>query len=329
MKTSCYRAVTDIEHKPALYLRYVDDIFCVFRSQIQFEQFWNGLNNLHRNLRFTFELGPKTLPFLDTSVSVPSIEDGCFTSEIYRKPTFTGLLLNAKAMCPQKWKTGLVHCLLHRAYTVCSDWCIFAKEVTFLEDLFSKNGYSIEFFNSCVNRFLNSKFLIRSDSSPTEEKVETLFFIPYVGLPSIKFAGKIRQIFKRQSGIDIKVIFTTFKVKNYFSLKCPTPFSLKAKVIYKFNCLCDTDISYIGKTKRHLATRVGEHKSQPSAIRQHLQSCETCHSNFGLDCFSIVDKGKSDFDCGIKEAIYIKTHQPCLNKQLFTSGTQFKLNIFN
>ena len=43
---------------PALYLRYVDDIFCVFRDGCMHESFLAKLNSLHPNLKFTSELGP-------------------------------------------------------------------------------------------------------------------------------------------------------------------------------------------------------------------------------------------------------------------------------
>ena len=87
---------------PALYLRYVDDIFCVFRQGSSHQAFLKKLNDLHPNLRFTEEIGPSTLPFLDTTISLPDIDGGTVTSRVYRKPTFTGLMLNFNAMCPFK-----------------------------------------------------------------------------------------------------------------------------------------------------------------------------------------------------------------------------------
>ena len=89
--------------------------------------------------------------------------------------------------------------------------------------------------------------------------------------------------------------------------KCPTPKLLKANVVYKFDCLCDINISYIGKTKRHLATRIKEHRSEKSAIGQHLQTCHTCDHNFNENQFKILSTGNSDFDCKIREALLIKS----------------------
>ena len=125
---------------------------------------------------------------------------------------------------------------------------------------FSQNGYPEDSFPSCLRRFVNNK----CDKSPQisrikEDRVETIFFIPYLGLSSIIFSQKIKELLNKYYCIDIRIVFTSFKVKNYFSLKCRTPLPLLANVVYKFKCLRDANNIYIGKTIRHLATRVKEH----------------------------------------------------------------------
>ena len=168
--------------------------------------------------------------------------------------------------------------------------------------------------------------------SPTvkEDRIEAMFSIPYIGLPSVIFGRKVRESFRKLYGIDIKVIYTSFKVKNYFSLKCHTPLPLLAKVVYKFQCLHDVDKVYIGKTRRHLATRVKEHghSTSSSAIRDHLSSCPTCQSEYSSSSFRVIDTARNDFEVTIKEALHIKNSKPALNRQLFNSGSSFVLNIF-
>ena len=69
--------------------------------------------------------------------------------------------------------------------------------------------------------------------------------------------------------IKKSTIFKTFKVQNYYSLKDETPLAkkkLQANVVYLFEGSCDKNQTYIGKTKRHLATRVREHFSGYSTI---------------------------------------------------------------
>ena len=105
-------------------------------------------------------------------------------------------------------------------------------------------------------------------------------------------------------------------------------YTFKANVVYKFDCLCGINISYIGKTKRHLAARTKEHRSEKSAIGQHLQTCYTCDHNFNENLFQILSTGNSDFDCKIREALLIKSEKPTLNQQLFQNGSTFILCVF-
>ena len=123
---------------------------------------------------------------------------------------------------------------------------------------------------------------------------------------------------------------STFKVKNNFSLKCRTPRSLMANVVYKFNSSRDANISYIGKTKRHLATIVREHSNSASAICDHLGGCTTCKLSYSIDNgFKILDVGKNDFEITVKEALRIKHFKPSLNKKLTIQGTSnYVLKIF-
>ena len=160
------------------------------------------------------------------------------------------------------------------------------------------------------------------------DKVETIFLIPYIGLPSVIFGRRLKRLLKDYYCIDVKVVFSSFKVKNYFSLKCHTPMPLMANVVYQFTCLCDANSTYIGKTIQHLITRVREHTTSPSAIKEHLSSCTTCKDNYSCNSFKGIDSANSDFEVSIKEALYIKHKNPNLNKQLSTQGMSFMLKIF-
>ena len=60
---------------------------------------------------------------------------------VWRKPTNTGLFLNFAAICPIKWKSGLVFCMLHCARLICSSDLLFCKEVKILKSLFLANNY--------------------------------------------------------------------------------------------------------------------------------------------------------------------------------------------
>ena len=76
---------------PKLYLRYVDDVYCVFDSMEAVMRFLSFLNSLHPNLQFTHELGQKKLAFLDTEFSL-NLDSIGFSTEVYRKPTNTNVI---------------------------------------------------------------------------------------------------------------------------------------------------------------------------------------------------------------------------------------------
>ena len=91
---------------------------------------------------------------------------------------------------------------------------------------------------------------------------------------------------------------------HYFSLKCRTLLPFMANIVYKFQCLRDADLVYIGKTIRHLATRVRKHGTSASAIHDHLSGCASCHSEFSYNSFSIIDSGNTDFEIIKREALH-------------------------
>ena len=112
------------------------------------------------------------------------------------------------------------------------------------------------------------------------------------------FKNKVTKLFYNDLRINITPVFNTFKVSRYFSIKSQTPKLITSNVVYKFTCLCDTNLTYIGKTKRHLVVRHLEHlefeKSEPkSEIKNHLMECEICRSA-KFENFEIIKKCNSD-----------------------------------
>ena len=125
---------------------------------------------------------------------------------------------NFNAVCPMKWKIGLIRCLLHRAYCISCSWNVFSEEVGYLKQIFTRNDYSLELFHTCLKRFVNCKFTAFSNNTVKEGRVETLFFILYIGLLTVIFGRKIRESFKNLFGINVRIVVTPFKMKNYYSL---------------------------------------------------------------------------------------------------------------
>ena len=157
--------------------------------------------------------------------------------------------------------------------------------------------------------------------------------IPFVGNSSFDFSKRMRQTLAKKFNKPVKVIFNTFKVGQCFTLKSKTPKQLLANVVYKFTCKHDAEVSYIGKTKRHLAARVEEHLSLQaktegdSQIKKHLSECRHC-SGTNLDSFEVIKNTNSSFDVLIYEALCIKKCKPSLNIQLHKSGSFYTCKVY-
>ena len=131
-------------------------------------------------------------------------------------------------------------------------------------------------FNVFDNRQVNEQLNVESTKRDIDFKC--MFKVPYVGLVSHEFKKKVINLFFHDLGFEIFPIFKSCKLSGFFSLKSQTPKELIANAVYKYTCLCDTSLTYIGKTKRHLAVRSEEHlrfeKDLPkSEIKTHLKTC--------------------------------------------------------
>ena len=138
------------------------------------------------------------------------------------------------------------------------------------------------------------------------------FKLPCIGRFSNVAQHGVRKLVNRFcKPIDIKLVFSTFKIKNLFSVKDSVPDSLRTRVVYNFSC-ASCNACYIGETRRNFSTRVREHLSldRSSNVFKHLQSSETCST----DSFEVLDSVSTRYQVKLKEAMYIKWEKPDLNQ---------------
>ena len=118
--------------------------------------FLQVLNNMHPTLSFTMELEHDgSIPFLGTVLT--RCGSGTLTTEVYRKPTDTGLLLHFQSHVDSRNKKGLVNTMVNRAYRLSSIKEGFAKECNKLRNklrtMFSKLRYPKTLVDSSINKF--------------------------------------------------------------------------------------------------------------------------------------------------------------------------------
>ena len=86
------------------------------------------------------------------------IKNGKFVTSVYRKPTFSGILMNYESFIPTYQKRGLLHTLLNRSFTICCDFKTFHFEIDYLKTIFMKNNYPLNFIDSYIKSFLNNLY---------------------------------------------------------------------------------------------------------------------------------------------------------------------------
>ena len=76
---------TDLPYKPLLWLRFIDDIFCLWpHGETCLHEFTNYLNSRHPRIKFTCSFSTDSVEFLDTKVY---LEDNTLKTSLFIKPT--------------------------------------------------------------------------------------------------------------------------------------------------------------------------------------------------------------------------------------------------
>ena len=127
----------------------------------------------------------------------------------------------------------------------------------------------------------------------------------------------------------IKIVFTSFEIDSFYSVKDRTPNYLKSLLVCKFNCAkCNS--CYIGKTCRNFKTTIDEHirTDKNSGIYKHLHENEDCFSSSTFDRFSILDIVRTKCQLKIKQGLYIDWEKPNGNKKLRHLVTALDNSLF-
>ena len=306
--------------KPLFYRRYIDDTFLVFKSSDHVPLFLNYLNEKHPNIKFTSEIeADKSLPFLDVKVTR---NDKGFETDLYRKPTFTGLTTKFSSFIPLSFKRNLVKTLTYRAFHICSNYFKLDEELRFIRKLLLNNGFPFKFTDTSIGKTLDKLLNNRNLNVQTVPRKLIYFSISYTGKHSLNLRNKLSKLLRQfYPQCLIRVIFKPeMTIHNLFRYKDMLPKDLASSVVYQYSC-DSCKATYIGKTKRHLKTRIHEHKGRSvrtgkvvttplhSAIRDHSHEADHPIKD---DNFSIIASSDSDMELLILESICQSVERPTL-----------------
>ena len=156
------------------------------------------------------------------------------------------------------YKIGLIKCLIDRTYKINNAWPGFHDDVSKIKDVLKRNSYPPFILDKIIKTYINK---IHYNNNKVSSEINKLryFKLPYIGKYSEQVQKKITKLCKQYCNENnVKIVFTSFKISNYFSVKDATPYFLKSFLVYKFICArCKS--CYIGETCRHFITRIDEH----------------------------------------------------------------------
>ena len=196
-------------NKPEFYLRYVDDILAAFGKEHDSLNYLNFLNKRHPNIKF-----------LDVFISDINNQD--LTLQTYHKSTYTGILLCFKSFTSFLYKISLIKCLTDRSFKMCNNWNSFHNDIENIKSNLIKNAYPPFLVDKVIEKYLDYKFSTNQNQLKDTSDVH-YFKLPYIGNLSHHIKNKFTKLCKEfcKENFNIKLVFNSFKIKNYFSYKDP------------------------------------------------------------------------------------------------------------
>ncbi|CAF3940416.1 unnamed protein product [Rotaria sp. Silwood1] len=157
--------------------------------------------------------------------------------------------------------------MVYRATRICSTYEALHDEFDVIRGLALDNGYPVAFVESLIRRQLNLIYTPRAITSTAPETDTVVLRVPYYGKPSQIYAKRVTAAAAKQYPLkQVRVVYdVTARIGQNFTNKDQIPTELKSGVVYEATCpQCKEQ--YIGKTCRHLKTRMNEHLAEQKKI---------------------------------------------------------------
>ena len=141
-------------------------------------------------------------------------------------------------------------------------------------EILKKNLFPAHLIERVVNRYITGTLSNHCPRGSLPTSPIFYFKLPHIGHFSVVTQKKIRHFIKRYcNDLDIKLVFSSFKIGNMFGVKDPILGGLRSRVVYKFAC-AGCNACYVGETARDFSTRVREHlvSDRASHVFKHLQN---------------------------------------------------------
>ena len=298
----------EVELKPYLWWRYINDIFFIWEhGEEKLKEFIDVLNKKHTTIKFRAERSKTQINFLDVTVY---LENAKIKTDLYVKPTDTYQYLHSSSCHPYHCKNGIPYSQTLRLNRICSDSTSFDRRCNDLERWLLERGYKEKEVRKQVLRgraFCRDGLLNRERTF--QEKTQVTFNLNYY--PVFKDARKILK--------ELHLLLTPDQAhKRVFSEVLIIGFKNAKTLKY-----------HLVRAVLPQLDREGRSKPCEGANR----SCEVCESvkdttKFKSETFDIL---KGPLDCNSNNVIYLFECKKCQFKfpYVVSTVTKFRFRFNN
>jgi len=253
------KALEILEIRLPFYYRYVDDIAMAI-PQHKVNECLNIFNSLHPRMQFTLENGAKKLNFLNVTI----INEGNLLEfDWFQKPTCSGRVLNYLTHHPISQKRGVIMSMVDKAVLL-SHPKYQEKNLKYIVNTFLNNNYSLQFIFGTINSRLKSLFNRQTKKQNSDNIKDDCskgwFLIPFISNVTEKFRHVANSLKRKLAFFSLHKLGRIIKAQ-----KDTLPIVSNKNVMYKLSCK-NCNATYVGQTKRKLATRVTEHMKDINKI---------------------------------------------------------------
>ena len=133
-----------------LYVRYIDDIFFIWKGSKQdLLKFFAEINETHPTIKFDYEFSKNSVNFLDTKVTLSGRR---LSTSVYTKPTDRKAYLHHKSYHPQSTKESIAYSQATRLRRICTEDSDFTEATERLKMDLVGRGYNKEKIASEISR---------------------------------------------------------------------------------------------------------------------------------------------------------------------------------
>lgn len=237
-------AITKLQYKPKVILKYIDDLFLVVKKS-HIDQILSTFNSINKNIKFTLETEVNNcLNYLD--VTIVRNQNNCLSFKWYKKEVSSNRILNYYSNHPIHVKNNTIKNFINRALNLTDN--IYHSDIkNLLSNMLKENLYPDHLIKSFFNQIQNNIIyhspvsqpitetssnvsIIRTESSPLHvnnlrQSLITNFFRNTSDPPPNNLARQEENIADSSNKIDTPVLPN----KKFVSIPFISPISLLIK----------------------------------------------------------------------------------------------------